>query len=231
MAGWTKADYDNAYSIRVERYFGGKDPGRPEVRVNYHRWGMGPILADRWAKFVPILGLGPSDLICVAGCGFGWGVEALVAETGATAVGVDISDYVAAEITNTEEAELRANIAATGLDPDSGRGAELLAILNDGQPRGNIVFLQSDMSSQNERQLIRAALGGNWPSVVIFEDIFDDTWTDQDILNARNAGNGFGGAQRLIAVYTPTDARSAADVQTIMLGAEVITTDGLVYLP
>jgi hypothetical protein len=230
MAGWTKADYDAAYKIRVERYFGGHPSGRPEVKVNYHRWGMQPILAARWAKLVPALGLGSTDQICVVGAGFGWGVDALIAESGATCVGVDISDYIAAEQGNTEETELRAIVVAAGLDPDTGRGLELMGHIYDGQSRSNIVILQTDMSTANERQQIRTALGGNWPSHVIFEDIVDDTMTDTDIINARNAGNGFGGTQTLYWIYTPTAARSAQALATLT-GNVVALGDGTLVNP
>lgn len=228
MAGWTKTDYDTAYRFRVSRYFGG-DPN--EIRCNYHRWAMQPILQNMWATLAPILNIVPADYVCAVGAGFGWGVDALIAETGATVVGIDLSEYIAAEQANTEETELRAAITAAGHDPDSGHGAEVLAGIYDGQPRANVIILENDASTGPQRNEIRTALGGNWPSVVVFEDIIDDTWTDTDILNARNAGNGFAGTQRLIFIYGPTASRSAADVQTITLGAEVITSDGLRYLP
>ncbi len=230
MAGWTKADYDAAYRFRVERYFGGHPNTRPEVVVHYHKWGMRPILANMWSVLVPILGLDSTEHICVVGAGFGWGVDALTTETGAAVVGIDISDYIAAEQTNTEETELRAQVTAAGLDPDTGRGLEIMGHIYDAQPRSNVIVLQEDAKNNQSRQAIRAALGGNWPSVVIYEDIVDDTWTDQEILNARNAGNGFGGSQRLIWVYNGTDARSQSDLQTISLGAEVISRDGQSHL-
>jgi len=228
MAGWTKADYDASYSIRVSRHFGG-DPN--QIRCNYHKWAMQPILQKMWGRLVPILGITSTEYVCVVGAGFGWGVDAVVVETGATVVGIDISEYIAAEQTNTEEIELRAAVTAAGHDPDSGHGAIVLAGIYDGQPRSNVTILENDASSGPQRQEIRTALGGNWPSIVVFEDIIDDTWTDQDILNARNAGNGFGGSQRLIFIARPTLARSLADIQTITLGAEVISPDGEEYLP
>ena len=232
MAGWTKADYDAAYSIRAERHFGGAPnamDGRAEVRVNYHKVFMAPSLANRWARLAPILNLQSTDDICVAGCGFGWGVDGIIAATGADVVGVDISDYIAAEQSNTETTELRAAVSAVGLDPDSGRGLELMGFLDDNLPRANIVILQSDMSTSNERQQIRAALGGSWPNVVIFEDMVDDTFTDTDIINARNAGNGFGGAQRLIWLYTETAARTYQDLADLT-GNTVVSPDGAVLL-
>lgn len=230
MAGWTKADYDASYSIRVSRHFGGTVPGETEVRCNYHRWAMRPILQNMWATLAPILNIASTEEVCVIGAGFGWGVEAVIAETGAIVVGIDISEYIAAEQGTTEETELRAVITAAGLDPDAGKGATILAGIYDAQPRSNVIVLENDASTGPQRNEIRTALGGSWPSVVVFEDLIDDTWTDTDILNARNAGNGFGGAQRLIFIYRPTATRSLADVQTITLGAEVISPSGE-YLP
>lgn len=224
MAGYTKADYDALYSIRVSRYFGGVASGETEVRCNYHRWAMQPVLQTMWANLAPILNIASSEDVLIVGCGFGWGVEAAATATGVTnIIGIDISEYIAAEKDNTEEVELRAAVSTAGLDPDTGKGATIMAGIYDGQPRSNVIILESDMSTQNERQLIRTALGGSWPSVVVYEDLIDDTWTDQDILNARNAGNGFGGSQRLIFIYRPTPNRSVADVEAITLGAEVVT--------
>lgn len=228
----TKADFDAAYSFRVERYFGGHPNTRPEVRVNYHRWAVKPILADMWNRLAPILSIPTTNASLIVGAGFGWGIEAFKVATGVTnAVGIDISDYIAAEQSNTEEAELRTAITAVGLDPDTGRGLELMGILYDAQPRTNVVVLQSDMSTQNERQLIRTALGGNWPDVVIFEDIIGETTTDAEIVNANNAGGGFGGTQRRIWITGGTRyGRTPQDLQTLT-GAEVITRDGSMYIP
>ena len=232
MAGWTKAQYDAAYRFRVERYFGGHPNTRPEVVVHYHKWGMQPILAQMWANIQPVLNILTTDHLCIVGAGFGWGVDAATIEVApANIVGIDISDYIAAEQTNTEETELQAQITSAALDPDTGRGLEIMGHIYDGQPRSNVVVLQNDAASGPQRQAIRTALGGNWPSVVVYEDIVDDTWTDAEILSARNSGNGFGGTQRLIWIYNGTDTRSQADLQTISLGAEVISRDGQSYLP
>ncbi len=231
MAGWTKAEYDAAYSWRVERYFGGHPNTRPEVRVHYHRWAMAPLLANRWSVLQPVLNILSTDEVIVVGAGFGWGVDALITETGAAVVGIDISDYIAAEQSNTEETELRAAVTAASLDPDSGRGLEIMGHIYDAQPRSNVIILQEDAATNGSRQAIRAALGGTNPSVVVYEDIIDDDWTDTDIINARNAGNGFGGTQRLIFVYKGTTARTHQDLFDLLPGTkEVISTDGQVYL-
>jgi hypothetical protein len=53
MAYDTKADFDNAYQFRVDRYFNRDNPGvaqdpaqTGEVILHYHRFFMSPILAD-----------------------------------------------------------------------------------------------------------------------------------------------------------------------------------------
>lgn len=231
MAAWTKADYDTNYRWRVERYLGGHPNTRPEVVVHYHKWAMKPLLANRWAVLQPVLNILSTDHVCVIGAGFGWGVEAIIAETSATVVGIDISAYIAAEGANTEEAELRAEVALVGLDPDAGRGLEIMNFIYDAQPRTSVIVLENDASTGPQRNEIRTALGGNWPSVVVYEDIIDDTWTDTEIINARDAGNGFGGAQRLIFLYKRTDARSHQDLLDLLPGSvEVISADGTVYL-
>jgi len=192
---------------------------------------MAPLLANRWSILQPVLNILSTDDVCVFGAGFGWGVDAIIAETGATVVGIDISDYIFAEQANTEETELRAEISAVGLDPDTGRGLELMGILYDAQPRSNVVILQEDGANAGSRLAIRTALGNNNPSVCIAEDIIDDTWTDIDIENLRNGMNGFGGPQRLIFLYTGTATRTHQDLFDLLPGTkEVISTDGQVYL-
>jgi hypothetical protein len=231
MPAWTKADYDANYRWRVERYFGGHPNTRPEVVVHYHKWAMQPVLNAMWAKLQPVLNIQSTDYVCVVGAGFGWGVEAVIAETGATVVGIDISDYITAEQGNTEETELRAAVTEAGLDPDIGRGLEVMNYIYDAQPRSNVVILQNDASTGPQRGEIRTALGGNWPSVCIAEDIIDDDWTDVEIGQLRDAMNGFGGTQRLIFVYKGTAARTHQDLFDLLPGTkEVISTDGQVYL-
>jgi hypothetical protein len=234
MAGWTKADYDNAYRIRVERRYGTYPAGatRPEVRAHYHRWAMKDHLDNRWSKMLPVLAIDPSEFVCIVGAGFGWGVESFANRTGCVTCGIDISDYISAEQDNTEEAELRQCIIDGGLDPDTGDGAFLLSQIYDAAPRKDpsIIVLQEDMQTNTSRQNIRAALGNNWPSVVIFEDLIDDNTLDAEITQANNAANLFAGNQRVIWV-TAKDrpGRTLQQLQTLT-GSEVITVDGLIHL-
>jgi hypothetical protein len=202
--------------------------GEPEVYLHYHKYFMSPILAQRWTAMAPVLAISPSELCLIVGAGFGWGVEAFVSETGCTTVGIDISDYIDAEKSNTEEAEIRAEITAAGLDPDSGQGAVILAAVCDFQPRTNVIVLKEDASTNTSRQAIRSALGG-WPTVCILEDIIDETTTDQEITQVNNAMTLFAGNQRVIWVFNGNPSRSMQDLQTLT-GAEVIATDGSVHL-
>jgi hypothetical protein len=170
MAYDTKADFDNAYQFRVDRYFNRDNPGvaqdpaqTGEVILHYHRFFMSPILADMWARLAPILNIASTEHVLIVGAGFGWGVEAFIAETGCTTVGIDVSDYINAEKNNTEETEIDAAIVAAGLDPAAGRGAAIKAYVYDAQPRTNVIVLQENAQTNTSRQAIRAALGNNWP--------------------------------------------------------------------
>lgn len=189
---------------------------------------MGPVWQQRWAAMAPVLNIASTELVLIVGAGFGWGVDAFIAQTGCTTIGIDISDYIDAEKVNTEEAEIRAAIIAAGHDPDSGHGAAVLAGTCDFAPRSNVIILKEDASTNTSRQAIRAALG-NWPSVCILEDLIDETTTDGEITLVNNAMNNFAGTQRVIWVFNGNAVRSMQDLQTLT-GSEVISTDGLRHI-
>ena len=231
MAGYTKEQYDTLYRFRVGRYVPalcGDPEAAAEVYVHYHKHMVKPLLEKRWSKCAPVLNIASTELVLIVGAGFGWGVEAFIAETGCTTIGIDVSDYIDAEKGNTETAELRQAITDGGLDPDTGRGALLLGLMDDGYPRTNVIVLKEDMQTNQSRNAIRSALGG-WPTVVIFEDIIDDTTTDAEITQANNAANLFAGDQRVIWMHDGLAGRSIQDLQTLT-GEEVISTDGTIYL-
>jgi len=227
----TKADFDAAYSFRVERYFGGHPNTRAEVRVNYHRWSMAPILNTMWVKLAPTLNIASTEKVLIVGAGFGWGIEAFINETGAETVGIDISTYINTEKDNTEEVELRAAISAVGLDPDVGRGLELMGHIFDGNPRkdASVIVLDENMQTNQSRQAIKAALSNNWPSVCILENIIEETTLDAEIIQVNNAVNLFAGSQRVIWVTNRQSGRTLQQLQTLT-GSEVISTSGSVYL-
>ena len=228
MAGYTKEQYDELYLFRVRRYFGGRQQGEPDVLLHYHKYFMQPILTERWANMAPVLNIASTELVLIVGAGFGWGVEAFINETGCTTIGIDVSDYIDAEKANTEEAEIRAELIAGGLDPDSGIGATILNAVCDFQPRSNVIILKEDASTNTSRQAIRAALG-NWPTVCILEDLIDETTTDQEITFVQNAMDNFAGTQRVIWVFNGNTTRTMQDLQTLT-GAEVISTNGARHL-
>lgn len=235
----TKTDFDAAYIFRLDRYFNrdhpevAQDPAQTgEVILHYHRFFMSPILADMWARLAPILNIASTEHVLIVGAGFGWGVDAFIAETGATTVGTDISAYITAEKTNTEEAEIDAEITAVGLDPATGRGAAIKAYVYDGLVRvpANVIVLEEDAQTNQSRQAIRAALNNNWPSVCIVEDLIDETTTDAEITQVNNALNLFAGNQRVIWITgRGYPGRTLQQLQTLT-AAEVLTRDGQTYL-
>lgn len=202
MAYDTKADFDAMYRTpAIQRYFGGRPPGEKNVTLNYHHAWMSDGLKLMYEGLLPKLNIASTELVLIVGAGFGWGVEAFAELSGCTTVGIDISAYVQAEKNNTEEAELREAIIAADLDPDTGRGAFLLNAMLEkrglGVPRCVVIVLDEDMQTNTSRQAIRAALGG-WPTVVIMEQIIDETTTEQEITQVGNAANLFAGNQRVI---------------------------------
>jgi hypothetical protein len=228
MAGYTKEQYEALYRFHASSRFGGVETGESPVWLHYHRFFMAPINAARWAACAPVLAIDPSELVLIVGAGFGWGVEAFIAETGCTTVGIDVSDYVDAEKGNTEEAEIRQAITDAGLDPDSGKGATILAVTCDFQPRTNVVVLKEDAQTNQSRNAIRTALGG-WPTVCIVEDLIDATTTEAEILQVNSALTLFAGDQRVIWMHDGKPQYTCQELATLT-GSEVISTNGAEYV-
>ncbi len=175
MTGWTKADFDANYSIRVERYMpgGGRGPseGREEVRLSYHRAVIKPMLEDYWKQRVPdVYDIQPNDSVVIVGAAFGWGVEALIALTGANVIGIDISDYVATAKDTDESDEIDACIVKVGLDPTQGRGLEIKNTYYTPGPRCTTTILQEDMETQPSIKRVRQALNTNKIDWIIKEN-------------------------------------------------------------
>ena len=237
MPGYTKADYDNAYRIRVDRYFNrdhpevAQDPAQTgEVILHYHRWSVKWIVEGMWDTLQPILQIQPTEYVLVVGAGFGWGVEHVTAITGATVAGIDVSDHIQAAQGTDEETEIDEAITAVGLDPATGRGAAIKAYVYDAQPRSNVIVLNEDGSTNQSRNAIRQALGNNWPTVCIVENLVDANTTDQEITQVNNALNLFAGDQRVIWITGKGyPGRTLEQLQTLT-GAEVITRDGQIHL-
>lgn len=175
MAGWTKADFDANYSFPFDKYLpDGWNEQRdgPLVRAHYSYHFMAPFFAQWWGNIAPAVGLTATDRVVVVGSAFGWGVEALINEVpGITAIGVDISDYVQTEKGNSEEAEFIAEMQAIGKDEDSPRGLEIRALARAQRTPNSIQIEQEDLLSNQSRNRIRQALGNQWPTHIITEDL------------------------------------------------------------
>jgi len=198
MAAWTKSDFDASYSFRVERHMGGHPNTRPEVRINYHEYFMRPIMVARWKGILPIItpAIDASDRVLIVGAGFGWGVKALRNRIGCSAIGTDTSVYIQAEKDSDDSVEIGA----------AARAKELV--------------LNEDMSTQESRQAIGAALGGA-PTWICTEDMVTDGMTDAEILTMVTLFDQ--STAKKFWIYTPSGFRTAQDLATLT-GHRVITT-------
>ena len=229
MAAWTKAQYDDAYSFRIERYLGGHPNTRPEVKIHYHEYSMGPIMIERWRGILPIItpAITPADFVLVVGAGFGWGVRALKNRIGCAAIGIDESPHIQDEKDGNDTLEISAKITAVGLDPTTGRGFEILSFCRTPGARAKELVLDEDMSTQGSRNRIRNALGDH-PTWICVEDIVDDSMTDAEITTL--AGHLDQGSAKVFWTYTVTPNRSAQDLATLS-NDRVITHDFELVLP
>ena len=117
MPVWDQAAFDQFYSSGAERY--GHPNTRPQIRLHYHWY---PIIRWQASDYAPrlfaVLGMNSGDSVVIVGAGFN-GTGAGLKRLGVDVIGTETSDYINAEKGNTEEAEVRAEIIAAGLDPDN----------------------------------------------------------------------------------------------------------------
>lgn len=175
MAGYTKADYDTQYSIRLQIL----DPAtstykRSPIRLHYHRAVMESTVRKRWDSIVPLLSITSADKVVVVGSGFGWGVERLIELTGCQAIGIDISDYIDTEKELTEEAEIDAAIISAGYDPLTGHGLEAKTAAYTAEPKAKQRILKNDLSTTKMRNNVKKEFGNSAPTWIITEDMMTD---------------------------------------------------------
>lgn len=163
---WTKELYDLAYSFPAEP--DGHPNTRPGVRLHYNRAVLYPEMVRRAQQLVQLLGLTTADRILIAGCGFGWTVEALV-DMGFSAVGTDVSAFIQDNKAVAEDGDIAAAISAVGLDPTSGEGATIFSQLKGNGIRTRGVVLNEDSQSVRSRNTVKQVLGE--PTVIITEDL------------------------------------------------------------
>jgi len=152
--------------------------------------------------------------------GFGWGVKALRNRIGCSAIGTDTSVYIQAEKDSDDSVEIGAAITAVGLNPTSGRGLEVLNKVSTVGARAKELVLNEDMSTQESRQAIGAALGGA-PTWICTEDMVTDGMTDAEILTMVTLFDQ--STAKKFWIYTPSGFRTAQDLATLT-GHRVITT-------
>lgn len=89
----------------------------------------------QWAdSLIAGIGFTQSDAVVIGGVGFGWIVEEL-RNRGYNVVGLETSTWIWSLANQTETTALRGYITAAGLDPDTGDGAALMSVLDDGGVR------------------------------------------------------------------------------------------------
>ena len=183
-----KATFDEAYSFGAEGDVGHPNT-RPEIRLHYHRAIKWPQARQRATRLAQALGWSaPGPVMVVLGAGFSWLPEAFEVDHGFThIVGVDISNYIQNNLAGTEEGEIDAEIAAVGLDPNSGEGLAIKNKLFDGgnRVRASRGVLNSAGRTQQERNAVRNALGlqGNTqPDLILTESVIESL-TDQEFVD------------------------------------------------
>ena len=191
MPVWDKAAFDQFYSSGAERW--GHPNTRPQIRLHYHWY---PIIQWQASDYAPrlfsVLSMNAGDSVVLVGAGFN-GTGQGLADLGIDVIAIDTSAYIQGEKGNTEEAEIRAAIVATGLDPDvdliigpSGQAdLDPLDLYLDGgraspAVRGKGTILEEDMSKRNSRNAIKAALAST-PRYAISEEVLNSI-SDADAL-------------------------------------------------
>jgi len=222
MGHWTKADFDNAYSIRVERRFV-SDPsraGRLEMRLHYNEWAIKPLMNKRWTELLKVIlpSILVSERILIIGAGFGWGVRALLERVSTTAIGIDASPYIQSEKVGDDSVEVDAAVTEVGLDPTTGRGLFLRNHTITTGDRAKEIVLDEDITTAASRTAVESNLGGT-PTRIYVEDVVDDAMTDAEIQTLAGDINQW--TSRKTWLYTSTPARSPEDLN-VLTGHQVI---------
>lgn len=143
---------------------------REGVRLTYARYHVLPLLRERWAWLVPLLGLTPTSSIALIGCAYGYSLEVLTELGIPRVVGTETSATLQTKKSQSEDADLAAAITSVGLTTASGDGQRILTRVNDraGLPRSAKAadVLNEDLSTAASRTRLRNALtakgGSSW---------------------------------------------------------------------
>ena len=159
----------------------------------YSRAALYAAAQQRAANIVSAMGwTTPGPSVLVFGCGFGWLAEAFEDLGFDRVVGTDTSAWIQSSKDATEEADIDAAIAAAGLDPSNGHGAEAKAIVSakgkglGPRCRASRGLLDEDGSTNQSRGRIRQALDIHGNDLVdwALTDDLARTMSDAEVLES-----------------------------------------------
>lgn len=177
MSGYTKADYDSLYSIRVVLPDGRRTP----IRLHYHRYVMQDIVRKHWDHLVPLLDINEDDDVIVVGAGFGWGIERLQELSGCYAIGTDISPYIQESKSREDLDEVYSAIVSQGYSTTEGIGQEVWNSVLKEPEYCLSTILNEDMMSEVSRANVVGVMDAI-PSYIITEDMLSD-FTDAEVVD------------------------------------------------
>ncbi len=176
MAGFVKSDFESQYRTGAETDWGypnlvnGEE--RSEVGLNYIRAIYEPVLRTMWQEVLAeAFPIARTDDVLIIGCAYGWGCEIVEELTGANVVGVEVSDYVHAQKSGDDLADIDAAISAAGLDLAGTRAQQIRDKYHTPGPQITATVLQEDLLSEESRGRVADALGAKEPTIIVTEDI------------------------------------------------------------
>ena len=193
-------------------------PGtRGPIYLTYARYHAMPILRERWAWLVPLLGLTPTSSIVLVGASYGYSLEILAADFGITRViGLETSAGIRTKMAQSEDADVQAAIEAVGLSMATDDGLAAYARLRDrpGQPRSTKTadVLNEDMANNASRNRVRQALlgkgGTTWD--VITENVCT-VLSDAECTTLSGRAHTLAGIARLIHLNSTARIKTNAE--------------------
>jgi hypothetical protein len=185
---YDKAFFDAWYAYNVEIW--GVEGTRPPVTIHYHSHHIRPYLNAIYTR-VETEGPGWASItnVAIVGGAFGWAGDFLMSR-GINVVTVDTSPHVQSAKVTTEETELRAAIAAVGLDPTTatmigpaGDRINILAYLMGNQAsvgrRTTQTVLNESLNTANSRRNVQRALPATM-DLIVTEDALS-SFTDAEL--------------------------------------------------
>lgn len=193
----TQADWDVAYDCTAEP--DGHPGTRQDVRVGYVRAVLFPDAVNRAAKLAELFGWTPAATrLVIFGAGYGWLAEALAVNHGLSVAALDTSTLIQANKGRSDAGEIEARITAAGLDPRTGRGAEIRNRLVDGFPRSRITIYNEDLSNNASRNRIKQQAFSNGTPTDCLSEFVLESLTDAECTAASQKLHAFSPTTRII---------------------------------